>query len=314
MKRKVIIDCDPGIDDAFALVAAFSAPDIEILGLTTTAGNKGLDAVTKNALRLKKLMNVPVKIYAGKESQISDTLDAAMFHGGDGMGNSNLLFDMNELQEETASDFIIAMVKQYPHEIDLITIGPLTNVAQALKKDAEVMKNLRSIYMMGGGLYRGNVTQYAEFNFYFDTEATAAVINDLADFVEIQIMTLDASHKTLFTAEDSAFIKDNGGKVGEMLAHIFQPYADAYHQANGYNGAVIHDLLLVLYYLNPNIVSKISEESLMIITEGEKKGQTVLDANGKKVKLILDMNDVDWKNDFISIVFPEKYSAFLLAF
>jgi len=306
-KRKVIIDCDPGIDDAFALVAALSSQNIEILGITTVAGNNGLEAVTKNMLRIKKLMKSPVKIYVGKDSQLPNHRDATKVHGGDGMGNSGLLFDERELEQESAVDFIIDSMKKYPNEIDLIALGPLTNLAQAIDKDYEAMKLIKSIYMMGGGIDRGNVTPYAEFNFWVNAEATANVFDLLAEHTEIHMMPLDACHQTLLNLNDIYFLQQECGEIGESLAHMCQQYVKAYYAMNGYFGAVIHDLILVLYYLNPALISEVKEEPIIIITEGEKIGQTVIDENGKKVKIAWKLNNFDWKNELIELVFPNVF-------
>ncbi|MCK5387961.1 MAG: nucleoside hydrolase, partial [Candidatus Izimaplasma sp.] len=210
--RKIIFDTDPGIDDAYAIITAMKHPDIKVLGICTVAGNKGIEFTTTNAQKLIKLMNYDCQVYKGaKDSLLKVADDAGATHGIDGLGGVPLAYDKSSLSSISAVDYILNTVKENPNEIEIIAIGPVTNIALAIRKDKETMKKIKAIYTMGGGVYRGNITPVAEFNYWYDAQATKEMF-ELGVDVPIHMIGLDITHKSIVTNNDLEFMKMTGGE------------------------------------------------------------------------------------------------------
>ena len=281
--KKIIIDTDPGIDDAFALVLAMKS-DLNILGITTVAGNRGLKQTTNNASRIIKLMNYNTKVYQGSSYNLKainnkelqkNIIDAIEVHGFDGLGGSNLEIDSNNISDLNAIDFILEEIKKYPNEIEIIAIGPLTNIALAIKKDFETMCQVKAIHIMGGGINITNVTEYAEFNFFYDPEAVEIVLG-LGSFVELNIIGLDVTHQVITNLNDLFFYKHECGELGKILAEMAVSYVEMYYSFNGYMGAVMHDLIVLIGVLEPSIYTNKKTCFLNVYKDEERKGQITI--------------------------------------
>ncbi len=276
-KRKIIIDTDPGVDDAFALALALNSDKLDVIGITASMGNTGLDITTGNAVRLAKYFGAKCKVYRGEEEYVtsSEKIVSEGVHGNDGLGGTSTLLEYDEsyLGSQSAVDFILETVKKYPNEVELITLAPLTNIAKAIQKDPETMKKVKAIYSMGGGVNRGNVTPYAEFNYYADPKALE-VTYSIGDCVDIYMFGLDVTHKTIFNCNDIFFIKRTGGDVGELLFKMAGVYLDAYWGFSGYLGTVIHDMLVVAYAIDKDVCPKSKRAILTTEISGEKQGIT----------------------------------------
>lgn len=291
MKRKIIIDTDPGIDDAYAIISAFKHPDVEILGLTTVAGNKGIDFTTRNAAGLSTYLGSQMPVYRGAVNDYVSLKNGVTeikveegggVHGATGLGSVELPVDESVYREESAVDFILESVKKYPGEVDIIAIGPVTNLALCLDKDLDTMKQVRSIHSMGGGVARGNASPVAEFNYWFDPTAVDRLFTELGPHVPIYMIGLDVTHQAVVDINDLTFIKLVGGELGELLFDIMQDYVSAYWKNNHYLGGVIHDLMTVVGYLYPEIYTKTYHAHLRCVTDSEVAfGQTVVDLKGK---------------------------------
>jgi len=288
MKRKVIIDTDPGIDDALAIMAAIKNPDIEILGLTTVAGNKGLDLTSANAAQVSTYFGSKIPVYKGAANDYQSIKDGDLVreiteegvHGSNGLGGVQLPLDESVYNDKYAIDFILDQVKENPGEIDIIALGPLTNLALCLDKDVETMKQVRSIHSMGGGAYRGNRSPVAEFNYWFDPLAVDLLYQNLGEIVPIYMVGLDVTHQAIMDANDLAFIKYIGGDLGQIINDMFGDYMQAYWEQNGYIGTVIHDLMVVIGYFHPEIYGDIYHSHLRCVTDSElARGQTIVDLN-----------------------------------
>ena len=311
--RKIIFDTDPGIDDAYAIITAMKQPDMRILGLCTVAGNKGIEFTTTNAQKLIKYMNYDCKVYKGaKDSLLKVANDAGETHGIDGLGGVALDYDDSSLSTISAVDFIINTVKANPGEIEIIAIGPVTNIALAIRKDLETMKQVKAIYTMGGGIYRGNITPVAEFNYWYDAQAVKEMF-DLGFFVPIHMIGLDITHKSIVTTNDLEFMKMVGGDLGELLYDMILPYVKSYWKFSRYTGCVIHDLLCVIYAIDPTVCpsEKIYHSRLGVSTTGITIGQTIADIvdswkQPKNAYIPLEVNSDKYKEKFFEIVFGEK--------
>ncbi len=322
--RKIIIDTDPGVDDAFAIIAAMKYKDFDILGITAVAGNKGLDFVTKNALKLVKLMNYDCKVYKGAYAPLRD-LDkpaeantiSAKSHGEDGLGGVDLAYDLKDLDEKPAVDFILEQVEKYPNEIEIIALGPLTNIALAIKKAPETMKKIKTIWSMGGGVTRGNVSPVSEYNYWYDPEA-AAITYELGYDVDIYMFGLDVTYKTFFSANDFFFLKHECGELGKHLYDMGQVYTAAYWKNRHITGAVIHDLVPVIYAINNEICSEddIYHSHVEICTQkGSVYGQSIANRSSrydgpKNAYVVMDADSRKFKETFIELVFGELVSSY----
>ncbi len=317
-KRKIIIDTDPGVDDAFALALASKYEGFEILGITASMGNKGLDITADNATKLAKYFGSNCKVYRGEDKYITsdEMIVSEGVHGNDGIGGCSAGFEYdNEFaSDKSAVDFILETIEKYPGEVELITLAPLTNIAKAIQTNFDVMKKLKAIYSMGGGVKKGNVTPFAEFNYYADPKAVE-ITYTLGEFVDIYMFGLDVTHNTIFSANDLFFIKKIGGELGENLAKMADAYLDAYWSFNGYLGCVIHDLLVVAYAIDNSICPDIKKAYLTTEIEGEKQGATLCDfsdeAEVQNVNIPLSVDAFKYKKLFIETLFGseacEKY-------
>ncbi|MDB4229684.1 nucleoside hydrolase [Paracoccaceae bacterium] len=256
MRKKIIIDTDPGQDDAVAILLALASPELEILGITTVAGNVPLNLTTKNALIITEMAGrEDINVYAGCDSPLSRPLiTAENVHGATGLDGPELINPTKKVKEDHAVDFIIKTLRDHaPNTVTLCPLGPLTNIATAFKKAPDITSKVKQVVLMGGAYFEvGNVTPTAEFNIFVDPEAASYVFNLGLDLV---IMPLDVTHKALTTPERiDKFSKLNtkcGTFVAEMTAFFERFDKDKY----GTEGAPLHDPCVIAYLLNPEIFS-----------------------------------------------------------
>ena len=256
MRKKIIIDTDPGQDDAVAILLALASPELEILGITTVAGNVPLNLTTKNALIITEMAGrEDINVYAGCDSPLSRPLiTAENVHGATGLDGPELINPTKKVKEDHAVDFIIKTLRDHtPNTVTLCPLGPLTNIATAFKKAPDIISKVKQVVLMGGAYFEvGNVTPTAEFNIFVDPEAASYVFNLGLDLV---IMPLDVTHKALTTPERiDKFNKLNtkcGTFVAEMTAFFERFDKDKY----GTEGAPLHDPCVIAYLLNPEIFS-----------------------------------------------------------
>lgn len=305
--RKFIIDTDPGIDDAFALITAFSLKDVKVMGITTVAGNKGIDTTTGNALKLVTLMDYDCFVYQGaKESLHIVSSDAGDTHGSDGLGGVNLDFDSSKLSSKSAVDFIIETVRDNPGEIEIITIGPVTNIANAIQKEPQEMRNIKAIYSMGGGINKGNVTPTSEFNYWYDCKA-AHILFEHSKFVPIHMIGLDLTHQSVVPPNFLNLLRLLGSKTGEILFTMTIPYLKTYYEFNSYNGCVLHDLTALLYAYDQSICSDILQTYIDISLEPSNLGQTVpRKKEGYHVFVPRKLHEKKYLDLFLKTVFGEE--------
>lgn len=313
-KRKVLIDTDPGIDDGCALLAAMACEDFDILGILCVAGNKSLPVVTPNALRLVDFEGVNIPVCKGSPCKLKEIgLDIEQenegveYHGADGMGGSGLEYSERCLCDTKAWDFMLEKIKEYPNEIDLITLGPLTNVALAIQKDKETMKHLRSITIMGGSFERkGNTTNYAEYNIWFDPEACDVVVRELAEVVDITFVGLDGTHSAVLSFDDVKLLEFEGGKRGELLSRILDLYMRNYWFMDGIFGTIIHDLYTVLCITNPEIIEEEKKVCCEIQLDEEHYGQTKPIEGNPNVRAIMKLDKQKLTRAWMELIMPDK--------
>lgn len=251
MPERVIIDCDPGIDDAIALLLAFASPGIEILGITAVAGNIPLHLTQANARRICEIAgrtDLPVFAGCGRPLLYPTRAGAAEFHGPDGLGATNLPEPNMPLQARHAVDFIIDQVRKAPGEITIAVLGPMTNIAAALAMAPDIADKIKRLVFMGGAAFcPGNITAQAEFNFWFDPHAAKAV---LASHIPMVMFGLDVTNHAVITPERIRPLRDTG-PIGDFSARMLAYYAAA-------GGGHLHDPCVTAYLVKPDLFSGIA--------------------------------------------------------
>jgi inosine-uridine nucleoside N-ribohydrolase len=267
----ILLDCDPGHDDAIALLLALASPEVELLGVTTVAGNQTLDKTTANAIRVLEFSGrSDVQVAAGADRPLlREQYVAADVHGETGLDGPDLPPAQSEPVPQHAVDFLADQIRGSERPVTLIPTGPLTNVALllALHPDARPER----IVLMGGAIAEGNVTPAAEFNIWCDPEAAARVF---ASGLDVTMVGLDVTHKALFT---QAHIGRLAGRVGEMVAELLRFYGAFHRKVYGFDGSPIHDAVAVAHVLDSGLVETL-ERNVEIDTESELcRGRTVVD-------------------------------------
>ncbi len=252
-RQKIIIDTDPGQDDAVAILLALASPELEVLGITAVAGNVPLRWTQKNALKICELAGKPdTRVFAGASRPLVRSLvTAEHVHGRTGLDGPELPEPRMQLQEQHAVDFIIEEVRRQPtHTVTLCTLGPLTNVALALQKAPEIALRIQQIVMMGGGFSEGgNITPAAEFNIYVDPHAAHVVFES---GIPLVVMPLDVTHQVLTTRKRIAAIGALGTRVAKATVELLEFFERYDEQKYGSDGGPLHDPCVIAYLLKPD--------------------------------------------------------------
>ena len=254
--RKIIIDTDPGQDDAAAIMLALGSPELDILGITTVAGNVPLSRTSTNARIILEFCSRPqVKVFAGADKPLARPLvTAEHVHGKTGLDGPELHEPEMPLQTQHAVDFIIETLQREPSgTVTLCTLGPLTNIALALQKAPAIAGRVRELVMMGGGFFEGgNITPAAEFNIYVDPEAAAAVFQS---GIPIVMMPLDVTHKVLTLKSRVARLREIGSRPATALVQMLDFFERFDVEKYGSDGGPLHDPTVIAYLLKPELFS-----------------------------------------------------------
>ena len=275
--RKLIIDCDPGIDDAIALILAMQSPDLEILGITTTFGNVKVEQATENALRIVELSGKSISVYQGADKPLSVPLRPPpdFVHGKDGLGNTGQPEPTTKAQSKPAAQFLVETAKACPGEVTILAVGPLSNLAEALRQDSGFARNVREVVLMGGALYvPGNVTPVAEANIYGDPHAADMVFT--APW-KVTMIGLDVTTEVKLSDEMLSRIKAQNKTFGPFIWAISRFYADFHRQEHITGGIYPHDPSAVVYLVEPGIY-RTKQGPLRVVCEGIAVGQTIMAA------------------------------------
>lgn len=295
-KRKVIIDCDPGIDDSLAIMLALNSEELEVLGITIVSGNVHGEKGANNALKiLKKLDRLDVNVYMGEVNPIKrELITAEDTHGEDGLGET-FLEEVTEVSyKEGAVDFIIDSLKSKEY-VSIIALGPLTNIAKAIDKDKKAMKSLKELVLMGGTFKsHGNCSQVAEFNFWVDPHAAEKVFNELNR--SITMVGLDVTREVVLTPNYIEMIKQFNEPLGNLIVDITRFYVDFHWMQERTLGCVINDPLAVAYFIDRSLCTG-EEYYVDIVTEGKAIGMSLVDEGNfyKKEPNCLVLREVDSK-------------------
>ena len=278
-RRKIIIDTDPGQDDAVAILLALASPEeLEVLGVTAVAGNVPLPLTQRNARVVCELAGrADVPVFAGSDRPLARPLvTAEHVHGKTGLDGPSLPDPQMPLQKGHAVDFIVDTLRNEPAgTVTLVPIGPLTNIARAFQDAADIMPRVQEIVLMGGAYFEvGNITPAAEFNIYVDPEAAKIVFKS---GVPLAVMPLDVTHKALVTADRVEAFRQMGTRTGRMVAAWTDFFERFDKEKYGSAGAPLHDPCTIAYLLEPELFSG-RHVNVEIETESElTRGMTVAD-------------------------------------
>ncbi|MCK5737071.1 MAG: nucleoside hydrolase [Spirochaetaceae bacterium] len=278
MKRKIIIDCDPGIDDALAIFMALASDSLEVLGITTVAGNVSIDHVTRNALSLVSLAGKRVPVCRGASGPFLTKREegGARVHGENGVGDVPLPPPSFDEDSRPAADFINEMAVKYEGELELVVIGPLTNIATALGRSPNLSRKSKLLIMMGGAAGFGNVTPAAEFNIYADSHAAAAVFQA---GIPIDMYGLDVTNRALITEDEMDSLRATGKPIPILCCDMLKTYADFYESV-GFSGLALHDPFAMACAIDETL-AEFKSCYVEVETQGTlTRGKTVVDMLG----------------------------------
>ena len=252
MATPILIDCDPGHDDAMAILLALASPELEVLGLTTVHGNTTLDNATVNALKILELAGrTDVEVAAGADRPLVRELKmAAHVHGESGMDGPDLPAPTHAPVAAHAVEFLAERLRAAQTPITVVPTGPLTNIALLLAQHPDVAEKIERIVLMGGAIAEGNVTPAAEFNIWVDPEAAARVF---ASGVDTTMVGLDVTHRALMTPADADTLAA-AGRVGTVVAELFEFYNRFHARVYELPGSPIHDALAVAHVMRDDLL------------------------------------------------------------
>lgn len=271
---KILIDTDPGVDDAIALLLALRHPDLEIVGVTTIGGNVGIDHTTRNAAGLLQMTGcTDVPLYRGEsEPLMRPSGRSSTAHGEDGLGGVRLDHD-RVAAREGAARFIVETINAAPGEITLVPIGPLTNIARAIELDDSIVGKVAGMMIMGGAEGVGNITPSAEFNFWHDPHAAHRVLE--AGFPNVTIVGLDATSQVFLSPGVRELLYQLDQPQARFIFDITRAYADFYWERRRLVGAELCDVLAIALLIDPSLARTV-EAHVEVCTEGLCEGRSVV--------------------------------------
>lgn len=306
-KRKVIIDCDPGIDDSLALMLALSSEELEVLGITIVCGNVPTDIGAENALKILRIMNrLDIPVYIGEDVPlVRDYISAQDTHGMDGLGETNYPKVIDIRPKNGAIDFIIDTLVNNK-DVSIIALGPLTNIAKAINKSKDAFHNLDEFVTMGGNFRsHGNCSPVAEYNYWCDPHGAKVVYENLPK--TIYMVGLDVTRQIVLTPNIVEYIQYLNSSRGQFIKDITRFYFDFHWQYEKIIGCVINDPLAVAYFIDRELCNGFSTFTT-IETEGTSIGQTIVDSMNfwrKKSNsyVLTDVDHMKFMNMFLSRIF-----------
>jgi purine nucleosidase len=272
--RLIILDTDPGVDDALALLYLRARPDLRLLAITTVFGNADVETTTRNALWLRARLGLVAPIYRGAAGPLNGARGPSPthVHGQNGLGDIDLNgFDLPPADAGLAHERIIELVRAHPGAVTIVAIGPLTNLALALRTAPDLAERVAEVAIMGGAFSGGNVTPFAEANIHNDPEAAAEVL--AADW-PITLTPLDATMSCVLSDADARALAERGGDAGSFAFAVTRGYAEAYARHEGLDGCVLHDVVTLAWLACPDLFET-REGPVFVTLEGERRGETV---------------------------------------
>ena len=310
--ERVIIDTDPGFDDAMAIFLAASVPEkISIEALTTVNGNTDIHNATPNAFTILKICErEDIPVYRGRSEPLSrKAVSCESSHGDDGLGNIEVDKAEILLQKETAEEYMVRAAEENKGMLTLMPIGPLTNIAGAVLKDENFAKNIKKVVLMGGAEHCGNMSPTAEFNFWFDPEAAKIVFE--AGFKEIVMIGLDVTRKAFMTPAMRELLYQINTPISRFIHQITRIYVDSYWSKLRNLGCELCDVLVSAFLIDESVL-KLREAFVEIETDGICSGTSVvfpIDIWKEKKKNCKVAYDLDVKA-FFKLFFEKQFPDF----
>ena len=294
---KLVLDCDPGLDDAVAILVA--AQHADLIGITTVAGNVGINRTTRNALVVAQLAGLDVPIHRGSAEPLAGAaVDGSRIHGDTGLGDATL----PDLTRSEASDDAVAYICDTARSVDdlhLLAIGPLTNVALALQRDPDLRRHLGGLTIMGGGAHIGNITPVAEFNVWADPEAAATVFQKAAP---VTMVGLDVTNRVVFDDGDIARMRAGATPATELAASVVEYLLGRFRDYLGHSTVPVHDATAVIAATDPRLFEQSRHPIAVELSGGHTRGMTVADLRPAALGRALSQpsppaSDVVWDAD-----------------
>ncbi|KAK3163605.1 hypothetical protein QOZ80_1AG0005840 [Eleusine coracana subsp. coracana] len=287
-RKKLIIDTDPGIDDAMAIFVALRSPELEVLGLTTTFGNVHTPLATRNALHLLETVGrTDVPVAEGSHVTIKKATKiriASSCHGSDGLGNQNFPAPVTKPVGQSAAAFLVEQATLHPGQVTVVALGPLTNLAQALELDPSLAKKIRQIVILGGAYsVNGNVNPAAESNIFGDPDAADIVFTCGADILAVGI---NITQQVFFSDADREKLEQSNSKYARHLCKILRHYFDYHRDVYLRKGVYLHDPTALLAAVDPSLMTY-AEGVVRVQTVGITKGLTVFNHTKKRLAMSL---------------------------
>lgn len=280
MQHKIILDCDPGHDDAIAILLAAHHPDIDLLAITTVAGNQSVEKTTRNALKVCSLANIrQVPVARGMDRPLlRPAHHAPDIHGESGMDGPHIPEPDIELDPRHGVDLLIELLLNSDGDVTLVPTGPLTNIATAMRREPAIIPKIAAISLMGGAMGLGNVTPAAEFNIHTDPEAAEIVFGCGRP---ITMVPLEVTHQALATEKVTTRLRAAQRPVATFAADLLVFFASTYHDVFGFPAAPVHDPCAVATVIDPTILRAHSMYVAIETTGSWTTGRTVCDVYSK---------------------------------
>lgn len=294
---KLVLDCDPGLDDAVAILVAARYADL--IGITTVAGNVGINRTTRNALVVAQLAGLDVPVHRGAaQPLVGAAVDGSRIHGETGLGTA-VLPDLTRSEASADGVAYICDIARSVDDLHLLAIGPLTNVALALQRDPDLRRHLAGLAIMGGGAHIGNITPVAEFNIWADPEAAAVVFEKAAP---VTMVGLDVTNKVVLNDGDIARMRATATPTAELAASVVEYLLDRFREYLGHSTVPVHDATAVIAATHPHLFERSRHPIAVELSGAHTRGMTVADLRPAALGRALDQpsppaSDVVWDAD-----------------
>lgn len=275
MKRNIILDCDPGHDDAFAILLAGNNPMFNLLGITVASGNQTLEKTGRNALNLVQYLNIDVPVCLGAVNPIIREVEVCeAIHGETGLDGFEFPPLTTEYDKRSAMEFMIESINNSNEKVTVITTGPMTNLALAIRMDPSILNNIEEIVLMGGSYQNGNVTPAAEFNIYCDPEAAYICFNS---GVKVTMVGLDVTRQVKVYSHIIDRMEKIDNKASDLFVKLMRVFNENQKKVFGFDGSPLHDPVTIAYLINPELLDIKYLNCEIDISHGSSYGRTNCD-------------------------------------
>jgi pyrimidine-specific ribonucleoside hydrolase len=277
--RPIILDCDPGHDDALAMLLALARPEVDLAAITTVAGNSTLDNTTRNALSVLTLVGrTDIPVASGAATPLKrELITAPNVHGGSGLAGADLPTPAVGIVSDDAAAYMAQVIRESDVPVTLIPVGPLTNIGHLLARFPDEFRQVEAICLMGGSITEGNVSASAEFNIWVDPEAARDVFES---GLPVTMIPLDVTHQAIVSLDDADRMERLGNRTGVVFADLLRFFAQFHIERYGWHGAPIHDAVAVANVALPDMVRRRSYRVDVETVSELTRGRTVVDLYG----------------------------------